>query len=202
MGLREAVHDAFENGVVLLAPLIVTVIVLKFVAQLLLLAVNPLVDYAGLSSMMGERLFVQLAAGMLLILLIPILGAVYGTDRGRSAIKQTEKVLSVIPIIHPIYATVRRLTDSVTGKDTRFERMVLVEYPREGMYAIGMVTGKSPESLRGEQELLNVFLPNSPNPTGGRLVLVPEDNVRDVDVDARDGLELLMRSGVQDEAEE
>jgi len=75
-----------------------------------------------------------------------------------------------------------------------------VEYSREGLYSIGLVTGESPAAVEAvtDRATYNVFLPNSPNPTGGRLVPVPEDRVHEIDLSVRRGMRILVTTGMGD----
>ncbi|PSP84279.1 hypothetical protein BRC83_05815 [Halobacteriales archaeon QS_1_68_17] len=81
---------------------------------------------------------------------------------------------------------------------------MLVEYPRDGVYSLGFLTAEGPEpvaSLAGG-EVRNVFLPNSPNPTAGRLVVVPADQVHEVDISVGRGFRLLVTTGIAEEQSE
>jgi uncharacterized membrane protein len=101
-------------------------------------------------------------------------------------------------------AGVRQVANALTEQSSRYESVVAVEYPREGVYTLGFVTGDGPRQLEsvagGETD--NVFLPNSPNPTGGRLLIVPAKQVHQVDVSVRRGIRLLMTTGIAEKAEE
>jgi uncharacterized membrane protein len=106
--------------------------------------------------------------------------------------------------VRVIYSSVRQVSNALMERSNRYESVVLVEYPREGMYSVGFVTGDSPDevlSVAGA-DAYNVFLPNSPNPTAGRMVMVPDDQVHEVDISVRRGIRLLVTTGIAEAEEE
>jgi len=106
--------------------------------------------------------------------------------------------VNVIPLVSTIYSSVRQVADALVERRTAYDSVVLVEYPREGVFSIGLVTGESPTPVAdfAGQDVYNVFLPNSPNPTGGRLVLLPEDQVHEIDMSVRRGMRLVVTTGM------
>jgi uncharacterized membrane protein len=86
---------------------------------------------------------------------------------------------------------VRQIANALTNRQNRFETAVVVEYPRKDVCMVGFVTGDSPEPVGAitKMETVTVFIPNSPNPTWSRLVLVPEDQVYDAGISVRQAAE-------------
>ena len=102
---------------------------------------------------------------------------------GRWLLEFGEGTLSKIPVAGAVYKTLKQLLETfLSNKSNRFRRVVLVEYPREGLYSVGFVTGDVGPSLQPELEgkLLSVFIPTAPNPTTGWYTLVPESSVKDL----------------------
>ena len=106
-----------------------------------------------------------------------------------------------IPFLSKIYSTVRQIADAFMqseGKKAVFKRVVLIEYPREGIYAIGFVTSEGWWEVVGavKKPVLHVFIPTTPNPTSGFLLIVPEDQVIPLDMSVEDGLKMIISAGV------
>lgn len=139
-----------------------------------------------------------------MILFVALLGFMYistWTIRWR---KGLGKFINFIPLFGKIYLSVRRVASSLTGTESRFKKLVMVEYPRKNLYNIGLMTSKAPAPIHeeGEITLYTVFLPNSPNPTVGWTIVVPEEEIIDVDMSVQKGLKLLMTTGMVFEDEE
>jgi uncharacterized membrane protein len=110
-----------------------------------------------------------------------------------------ERVLQRMPVAPKIYFGVKQLVDSFSmqGKQA-FSRVALLEYPRKGLFVVGFVTGE----VRGEvqaktsERLISVFIPTTPNPTSGMLVLVPDHALTYLDMSVEEGLKLIVSAGI------
>jgi uncharacterized membrane protein len=101
-----------------------------------------------------------------------------------------------IPLVRSIYGGARQLLDAFNAtKSGGFSRVVLVEYPRKGLYTVGFVTNERPGTGGTVKEVF-VFLPTTPNPTSGWLALVPMDQVIDLDVSVEEGVKLVVSGGI------
>ena len=128
-------------------------------------------------------------------------------DKGKS--KETWKLitlrnssgrtLSRIPLAGSVYKTLKQLLETfLRDNSTRFRRVVLVEYPREGLFSVGFVTGVVGPSLQPDlqQPLLSVFIPTAPNPTTGWYTLVPETSVKDLNISVEDAFRTIISAGI------
>ena len=107
--------------------------------------------------------------------------------------------MSRIPLAGSVYKTLKQLLETFLGDNsTRFRRVVLVEYPREGLFSVGFVTGLVGPSLQPEldQPLLSVFIPTAPNPTTGWYTLVPEASVKDLNISVEDAFRTIISAGI------
>jgi uncharacterized membrane protein len=97
-----------------------------------------------------------------------------------------------------IYSSIQQVTNSITESSNQYERVVLVQYPRQGIYSLGLVTGTSPKEATKTigTTSRNVFFPGSPNPTQGRLVMIPEENIHETELSVRQGIQFLMTTGM------
>lgn len=205
MTLSSRVKSSFVAGLILVAPLAVTLYILRFLVNWSLQFVTPVVRAAGLAQYTRNvEVVAQLLAVVLIVAAIVLLGFLAQQSVGRHLFGNIGRLVNVVPLVSTIYGSVRQVADSLVERKTGYESVVLVEYPREGVYMIGLVTGESPRAVEdvAGQDAYNVFLPNSPNPTAGRLVLLPEDQVHEIDMSVRRGMRLIVTTGMGDEREE
>lgn len=130
--------------------------------------------------------------------LILLTGFIVSNYVGVKLLKKGEELLQRIPLISKIYSSVKQIVEAFSIKDKQiFSNVVLVEYPRKSTYAIGFVTGE----CRGEVQdktaarLINVFIPTTPNPTSGMLILVPDKEIIYLDMTVEEGLKLIISAG-------
>ena len=113
------------------------------------------------------------------ILLITIVGGLSLSFFGRRILKLIDDLFKKIPFLRTIYSAILQMTESFSNKDSDKKSVVLVEYPRKGVWAVGFATkeNKSEMAEKTNQKLLNVFVPTTPNPTSGFLLMFPLDEV-------------------------
>lgn len=204
MSIRSSLKDSFVSGLILVAPLAVTLVVLRVIVGWGLGFVNPVVRGTRLAQYTGNvELLAQVITIGLVGVAILVLGYLARYGAGRRMFGNVGRFVDFIPLVSTVYASARRVTTSLVERESQYESVVLVEYPREGLYSIGLVTAGSPvevETVTGEPAH-NVFLPNSPNPTAGRLVVVPESQVHEIDVSIRRGMRLIVTTGVGEDGD-
>ena len=139
-------------------------------------------------------------AGLLAMLLLLLLaGLITANYVGKRAVKWIESLLARIPVIGGIYGTTRQFAEALSAPERgAFWKVVRLEYPRRGLFAIGFMTGQAPERLQRScgQELFNVFVPTVPNPTTGFLIHVPMEEMTILDMSVDEGLKLIVSAGV------
>jgi uncharacterized membrane protein len=199
MDLTGALKRSFVAGLILLTPLVITLYVLRLLVTWSLQFVNPVVQGTRLTQYTGnDEVAAQVVAAVLILVTITLLGYLAQKNVGRQLFGSIGRIVNVIPLFSTVYLNVRQVANSLVDRSTAYESVVLVEYPREDIYSLGLVTGESPSEVErfAGQPVHNVFLPNSPNPTGGRLVLLPDDQVHELDMSVRRGLRLIVTTGV------
>ncbi|MEW6488752.1 MAG: DUF502 domain-containing protein [Thermodesulfobacteriota bacterium] len=133
------------------------------------------------------------------LLLIQVVGFLSANLLGRSVVKAYENVLHRIPVVRTLYVAIKQLLEQMLSPDgDRFRRVVLVEYPRKGIYSLGFVTGVSRGEVQDKtrERVLNVFLPTTPNPTSGFYLLVPEKEAVSLEIPVDDAFKLIMSAGI------
>ncbi len=118
---------------------------------------------------------------------------------GRRLIRWGENLLDRIPLVRSIYSSVKQVTETVLSSDgDTFSEVLLIEYPRKGIWTLCFKTSESPKSfdeITG-QDLVTVFVPTTPNPTSGFILFIPTSDTKKLDIDVEDALKLVMSLGV------
>ncbi len=136
----------------------------------------------------------------LAIILVYIVGLLVASWVGRIVWRSVEKVLTRVPVIKQIYPSIKQVTDFIILNENRasFSRVVIVEYPRKGIWAIGFVTNSGLKSVREvvKEDLLSVFIPSSPTPVTGYTITVRRDEVIDLSMSIEEALRFTVSGGV------
>jgi uncharacterized membrane protein len=133
---------------------------------------------------------------ILLIGLIYLVGLLASHLLGRRLLKFWETVLTRIPLVRIIYGTTRQFTDNFFTNKYAFREVVAVEYPRPGTYALGFLTSEILWDMKGNQKGYSVYLPNTPNPTGGRVMIVPLGRLFRVSLTVEEAIKLIVSGGM------
>ena len=143
---------------------------------------------------------INLGVGLLVPLLgILLIGLMARNIVGRWLLEFGEGTLLRIPLAGSVYKTLKQLLETfLQGNSTKFRRVVLVEYPREGLFALGFVTGVIGSALQAglPEPMLSVFIPTAPNPTTGWYTLVPERSVKDLEISVEDAFRTIISAGI------
>ena len=116
-------------------------------------------------------------------------------------IESLKEVFIKIPLIKQVYTTISQIIDiTMSDREKSYEKVVMVEYPRKGIYSIGFLTSEDnfiiSEAVGGQEKLFNIFIPTSPNPTSGMFIVVPEKDVKVLDIKIDDAVKLIISGGV------
>ncbi len=138
--------------------------------------------------------------GFLIMLgLLTLIGWFTAGYIGRSVMRLGERVLQRMPVVRSIYGTLKQIFETILAQSSRsFREVVLIEYPRRGLWAIAFVTGPTRGEIQdlSDDELLNVFLPTTPNPTSGFLLFVPKRDVVHLSMSIEEGMKLVISGGI------
>jgi uncharacterized membrane protein len=138
--------------------------------------------------------------GLLLMLaFLTLVGMLTAGLAGRTLVRMGERLLSRMPVVRSVYGTLKQIFETVLAQSSRsFREVVLIEYPRHGIGAIGFVTGPTRGEIqaRAEEELVNVFLPTTPNPTSGFLLFVPRKDLIHLDMSIEEGIKMVISGGI------
>lgn len=188
----------FTTGLLTLMPLAITIYVFYLVFSFLDNLVGDIIEALFNYRVPG----IGFAAGMLLILLV---GFIASNIIGSRLINYGDKLLQRLPLARSIYVSAKQIIDAFTvqGKNA-FQKVVLLEYPRKDLYVIGFVTGTSKGEIQEKThaETLNIFVPTTPNPTSGMLILAPRQEVIELEMTVEEGMKVIVSGGLFSPANE
>ena len=198
--LQRRIRNIFITGLLITLPIALTYFILQFLFKnldsLSPVFTKVLIDL-GAPIPEGYRIP---ALGLVITLLIVLAVGWFTTNFfGKRLILLGENIVGKIPFVRRIYKGSKQVVQSIAHADTRaFRKVVLIEFPRRGMLAIGFVTGEA----RGEvqentcDDVLNVFVPTMPNPTSGFLVFAPPEELTEIDMSIEDGVKYVVSGGI------
>jgi uncharacterized membrane protein len=193
-------RNHFFTGILVLLPLVIT-IKLLFWGFAKTDAILGNLIYYYLQRYLGIQIRISGLGIIALLFVITLTGIFARNYLGKKLIVAGEKLLNRIPVLNTIYNSTKQITEglALTQSDKgAFRQVVLIEYPRPGVYSPGFLTGEAFDEAveKTGLKLLSVFMPTVPNPTTGYLVFVPEKQVTFLDLSVEDGFKLLLSAGV------
>ncbi len=116
---------------------------------------------------------------------------------GKRIIAWVDTVMMNVPFLNRFYGAIKQVNEAFSGNKHSFKTVVMVEFPREGMYSVGFLTSEQRNEVQQKswENVVAVFIPTTPNPTSGFLVLVPEDKVKKLDMSVADGIKYIVSLG-------
>ena len=197
--IAHATRRYFVAGLLALAPIAVTFWITLWIIERLDSLILPHVLRLAFPELESPP-DIPLVGALFTFAVIILSGVVVVHLFGHEVIRLSERLLAKVPVARSIYAGVKQLFQAiVTSNDrTTFSRVVLVEYPRRGIFAVAFATGPARGAVQTArpEPLVNVFLPTTPNPTSGFYLLVPEADVQELDLSVEDAFKLVMSAGL------
>ena len=189
----------FVAGVLSFAPIGITIWAIAWIIQRLDSLLLPRVLRLVLPGL-EEPPNIPFVGAIFTLLVILLFGVVARHLFGWEIVRLWERLLSRVPVARNIYAGVKQLFDAIfiSGSQSNFRRVVLIEYPRKGIYAIAFTTGPARGAVKAvaPPETVNVFLPTTPNPTSGFYLLVPEKELTPIIITVEQAFKLVMSAGL------
>ena len=191
------------RGLLLILPLAVTVWIVSLLFGMVNRHATPRLQqvlvWAGIEPPEGllGRVSFSLASVIITAVLIYAIGVVGSNFTGRRWVRWFESWILRIPIVRHVYGPLRQLLDSfASDRSSNFSRVVLVEYPRKGVWTIGFVTIERRHEMPGGKSTVPVFLPTTPNPTSGWLIFVDENDLVTLQLSVEESIKLIVSGGI------
>lgn len=140
----------------------------------------------------------SVVAFLLTIATISLIGRLTRNFIGRKLIELFDGWMLRIPLLNKIYGAIKQVNEAFSSnKDSSFRQVVLVEFPNKGTFSVGFITGDQNQEIqaRTKEKIVSVFVPTTPNPTSGFLILVPETAVTKLDMSVADGIKFIISLG-------
>ncbi|MEC8131415.1 MAG: DUF502 domain-containing protein [Pseudomonadota bacterium] len=194
-GFLGRLRSWFLTGLLVTAPVLLTVYITWAAIELIdgqVASILPGFNKLVVANIPGAGLIIGL-------ILITVIGAVAAGFLGRWLIGLGESILNRMPVVRTIYGASKQILETViSAQSDAFRDAVLVEYPRRGLWVIGFVTGgtKGEVADRMDGNMVNVFIPTTPNPTSGFLLFCPRDEVIYLDMSVEDAVKLVVSGGI------
>ena len=184
-------------GLLVWLPLIVTGFIIKLLVDLLDFTILLLPPAWRPEAILG---FSIPGAGIVLAVVVVFgTGVVVANIVGRKLVSVGESIVRRIPLVSSIYGAVKQVTETVLSDGGQaFRKVILIEYPRRGLWSVGFMTGVAAGEVqdRTEHDVVTVFVPTTPNPTSGFVLMVPREEAIELDMTVEDGLKFVMSMGV------
>ena len=190
-----SVRNYFFAGAVVLIPLgitiYITIFIVKISSKVLPKEINPNhylpIDIPGLEILIS-------------LIFITFIGWLSLSFLGKKIIDLLNNLLKKIPILRTIYSAIGQMTETFTQSDKKEKSVVLVEYPRKGVWVVGFATkeNKGQMSKKINEDLVNVFVPTTPNPTSGFLLMIPKKDIIYLDMTFEQASKFIVSAGTSD----
>jgi len=191
--LKKTIKTRFLSGLLVIVPLFIAIAILKlailsidnFIKPYLIRAIGQDFDFP----------FLGLAVTLMLIVLTGILTT---NVFGQKILRKWENILLKIPFFNVIYSASKKLLEGFASPDNRsFEKVVMVEFPRKGLYALGFLANRIKiHSARGEKTFWSVFIASTPTPFSGIVIMVPEGELAVLDMPVEEGIKFFVSGSV------
>jgi uncharacterized membrane protein len=194
----DRLRNAFLSGFLLLAPLFVTCWVFLLLFENIGGIFRPVLLPFIPETLREYAIVWNILATAIVIVLITVLGYISRYVLGKYFGGLAERFIQTIPGVSGVYNTVKQLVATFgTQNRNLFSKVVLVEFPRKGAHTIGFLTSKAQGEAQARlgKELWTVFVPTTPNPTGGYLLLIPKDEIIELEMNVGDGMKLVISGG-------
>ena len=186
------IRNYFIAGVVVLIPIGITIYLTLFLvsitSKILPKEINP--NHYLPYNIPGVEILMS-------VILITLIGFLSLSFIGRRLLNVFDNILKRIPILRTIYSAIVQMTETFTKSDSKKKNVVLVEYPRKGSWAVGFATKENTGEIsnKTQQKLINVFIPTTPNPTSGFLLMFPKEDVIYLDLTFEEASKFIVSAG-------
>lgn len=196
-----SLRNAFISGLLLLAPVVVTVFVIQTIVGWLGGPTTGIFFWFVSEDWVEQRMnrvVLEVLSTLYVVLLIALVGYISRLFIGKMVVQWAERVITSIPFASTVYNTVKQIVQTISEQQKAiFQEVVLTEWPQKGNYVIAFLTGEGKGEVqhRTSKDIVNLFIPTTPNPTSGYLIMVPRENITPLDMTVADGMKLIISGG-------
>lgn len=192
-----AIKKYLLAGLVVWLPIIATVLILRFLIDLLDQTISLLPAKYNPETLLGMNLP---GLGAILSVIVLFVTGILATNLfGQKLVRISESILDRIPLVRSIYSATKQMIEAVVSTNSQaFRKVVLVEYPRKGLWSVAFQTGGATGEItkKTEKEMVSIFIPTTPNPTSGFLMMVAKDEIIELEMSVDTALKFIISLGV------
>jgi uncharacterized membrane protein len=191
--MKKHLEKAFFTGLFILIPLVVTIYIVYTVVSSVDAFISPIIRNVT-SEITGKALYIPGTGFILFVIIAYLTGVLASNYVGKKLLGRGEAIVRKIPFVKVIYGSVKDMIDAFSSESVKsFKEVVLIEFPFKGRYAVGFITKRMRE---GEgRHFCSVFVPTTPNPTSGYLIIVPEEELCPLDMSVEDAIKYVVSLG-------
>ena len=187
----------FFTGLLISAPIgatiYITIFIVEFIAGLVPQRFNP-------NGLLPEIIGYEIPGLELIIAFLSfiLIGLIFSTLFGKAILGYFDNLITRIPFAWNVYKAIKQITETFSNADAAYQKVVLIEYPRKDIYAIGFMTGETKGEIKDRKkiDMVNVFVPTTPNPTSGFLLFIPKEDAVELDMSVEDAIKLVVSAGM------
>ena len=193
-------RNIFLTGFLITAPLALTLFILNFLFKNLD-ALSPTFIHwlILLGAPLPEGYRIPFLGVIMTLLIVFLVGALTTNIFGKKILQWGEFIVHKIPFVRRIYSGTKQVVHSITTADTKsFSRVVIIEFPRKGIYVLAFVTSETKGEVQKKtsENMVNIFVPTMPNPTSGFLIFTPEEELTDIPMSIEEGIKYVISGGI------
>jgi uncharacterized membrane protein len=191
--MKKHLEKTFLTGLFILIPLLVTIYIVNMVISSIDAFVSPFIRNIT-SEITGRALYIPGTGFILFVVIAYLTGVLASNYVGKRLLGRGEAIVRKIPFVKVIYGSVKDMIDAFSSESVKsFKEVVLIEFPFKGRYAVGFITKRMQSGE--EKGLCSVFVPTTPNPTSGYLIIVPEEELCALDMSVEDAIKYIVSLG-------
>ena len=187
----------FFTGLLISAPIgatiYITIFIVEFIAGLVPQRFNP-------NGLLPEIIGYEIPGLELIIAFLSfiLIGLIFSTLFGKAILGYFDNLITRIPFAGNVYKAIKQITETFSNADAAYQKVVLIEYPRKDIYAIGFMTGETKGEIKDRKkiDMVNVFVPTTPNPTSGFLLFIPKEDAVEREMSVEDAIKLVVSAGM------
>ncbi|NQW10934.1 MAG: DUF502 domain-containing protein [Alphaproteobacteria bacterium] len=192
------IRTYFFAGILVTAPIGITLYLTWLIIDLIDSRVTPLIP-ARYNPETYLPFSVPGLGVVVAVIVLTLIGALTAGLVGRWMVKLSDRVMQRMPVVRNVHSALKQILETIMAQQSNaFRQVVMIEYPRRGIWAIGFITGDTLGEVQSmtEDEVVNVFLPTTPNPTSGFLLFVPREECRVLSMTVEEGIKMVVSGGI------
>jgi uncharacterized membrane protein len=191
--MKKHLEKTFLTGLFILIPLLVTFYIVNMVISSVDTFISPIIRNIT-SEITGKALYIPGTGFILFVIIAYLTGVLASNYLGKKLLGRGEAIVRKIPFVKVIYGSVKDMIDAFSSESVKsFKEVVLIEFPFKGRYAVGFITKRMQSGEK--KRLCSVFVPTTPNPTSGYLIIVPEEELSVLDMSVEDAIKYIVSLG-------